>query len=268
MTTTPTKFWFIARAIGAMIALCGVGIAATGAEANAADGWGSIKGRFLYDGAAPAPVKVNAGGQAFCGQIPLVNEDLVVAKDGGIANVVVWVRSKVKINPKFAAAAANNVPLDNRNCHFEPHVVGLVVGQTLVIKNSDPIAHNTKIDGQNTQVNPLIPAGAVNAVPIAALENVPAPVNCSIHGWMHAWMVVRPNPYFAISDKDGNFEIKDVPAGEWEFQLWHERSGYVTDATISGKNVKWLKGRVKWTVEGDKAADLGEMKLAAAQFNK
>ena len=85
---------------------------------------------------------------------------------------------------------------------------------------------------------------------------------------MHAWMVVRPNPYFAISDKDGNFEIKDLPVGELEFQVWQERSGYVTDAKIGGQATKWPKGRVKWTIEDGKTTDLGEMKLAAAQFNK
>ena len=72
---------------------------------------------------------------------------------GGMANVVVWLRDKKPtVNPDYDKSASDKVALDNKDCHFVPHVVGLRVGQTLVIKNSDPIAHNTKIDGQNLSV--------------------------------------------------------------------------------------------------------------------
>lgn len=244
------------------------GFALAASAASAAE-WGSLKGRFSYDGVAPVPAKLTIDkDQATCGGHDLVDQSLEVSATGGIANVIVWVRSKVKVDPSFEKTAADKVTLDNKNCHFIPHVVGLRVGQTLVIKNSDPIAHNTKIDGTATQINPLIPAGTSNEQSIDGPETLPAQVSCSIHGWMHAWMVVRPNPYFAISDKNGNFEIKNLPAGEWEFQVWQERAGYVTAATVGGQEVKWPKGHVKWTVEADKTTDLGEMKLGAAQFNK
>lgn len=265
---------FFTRSLMALIVVAGLAFA--GAAANAAE-WGSIKGRFVYDGTAPVQAKLNIDkDQATCGGHDLVDQSLEVAPTGGIANVVVWIAAKtidnkpqkVKVNPGFAKTADAKVELNNKNCHFIPHVVGLRVNQTLVIKNSDPVAHNTKIDGLNTQINPLIPADTSSEQVIDAAENVPAPVSCSIHGWMHAWMVVRPNPYFAISDKDGNFEIKDLPAGELEFQVWQEKSGYVTDASVGGQEVKWPKGHVKWTVEADKTTDVGEMKLGAAQFNK
>ena len=201
-----------------------------------ATGWGSIKGRFTYDGAAPVPAALKIDkDQAVCGNHDLKDEGLVVGPSGGIANIVVWVTSKVKVNPKFDATKADKVVLDNKNCHFVPHVVGLRTGQTLVIKNDDPVAHNTKIDGLNIQVNPLIPAGATSEQAVDVAEKLPAPVSCSIHGWMHALMVVRPNPYFAITDKDGNFEINDLPPGDLEFQVWQERTGYVTDASVDGK---------------------------------
>jgi plastocyanin len=236
--------------------------------ASAAE-WGSIKGRFTYDGTPPVPVKLTIDkDQAVCGGHDLVDQSVEVGPTGGFANVVVWVRSKVKVNPEYEKTAADKVTIDNHNCHFVPHVVGARVGQTLVIKNSDPVAHNTKIDGQNLQINPLIAAGTSSEQAIDAPENLLVPVSCSIHGWMHAQLVVRPNPYFAVSDKDGKFEIKDLPVGEWEFQVIHERSGYVTDANIGGQATTWPKGRVKWTIEDGKTTDLGEIKLSAAQFNK
>jgi plastocyanin len=232
------------------------------ASASAA-GWGSITGRFVYDGAAPVPAAINANKDPeVCGKVPLMSEDLVVGNNGGIANVVVWVRSKVKVNPKYQATAADKVELDNKNCRFVPHVVGVRVGQTLTIKNSDPVAHNTKIDGLNLQVNPLIPVGTSSDQSIDSPETLPAPVSCSIHNWMSAKLVVRPNPYFAISDEKGNFEIKDLPVGELEFQIWHEHSGYVQKAQVNGENVSWLKGRVTWTIKADETTKLGDMKIA------
>ena len=126
------------------------------AGAASAAEWGSIKGRFVFDGTAPAPTKLNIDkDQATCGGHDLVDQSLEVGPTGGVANVVVWIAAKtidnkpqkVKVNPDFAKTADAKVELNNKNCHFIPHVVGLRVGQTLVIKNSDPVAHNTKIDG-------------------------------------------------------------------------------------------------------------------------
>ena len=223
-----------------LLAVASVALATT--AANAAE-WGSIKGRFVYDGTAPVPTKLTIDkDQATCGKHDLVDQSLEVGKDGGIANVVVWlITKKVKVNPEYEKTATDKVTLDNHDCHFEPHLVGLRVGQTLVIKNSDPVAHNTKIDGEITQFNQLIPAGSSVEVSIDGPERLLAPVGCSIHPWMVAKMVVRSSPYFAISDKNGNFEIKDLPAGELEFQVIQERSGYITSATVDGK--KWNGSR-------------------------
>ncbi|HEX4000769.1 MAG TPA: hypothetical protein VHX65_19630 [Pirellulales bacterium] len=274
MTTNAAKLCFLRSALGALVALACCG-AVTAQVARLGDGpgavkdkWGSIKGRFVYDGKVPAPVKIkvpgniNQLGGAFCGKLPLVQEDLVVSASGGIANVVVWVRNKrLKVHPDYKKTAGDTVVLDNSNCHFVPHVVGVRVGQTLAIKNSDPIAHNTKIDGLNTQANPLVPSGQTVNLPILASENLPAPMSCSIHPWMNAWLIARPNPYFAISDQDGNFEIKNMPAGDIEFQFWHERVGYLGDVVVGGQPTKWPKGRMKQTIKPDTTADLGTIKI-------
>lgn len=260
----------ISRSLRVLSAITAIAALACLTAAARADDWGSIKGRFTFDGTPPAPTKLDINkDQATCGNHDLVDQSLEVATGGGLANVVVWLRDKkVEVNPDYEKSASDKVTLDNKDCHFVPHVVGVRVGQTLVIKNSDPIAHNTKIDGTNLSVNPLIPAGQSNEQSIDGAENLPAPVSCSIHGWMHGVLVVRSNPYFAISDKDGNFEIKNLPAGEHEFQVWQEKAGYITDVSVDGRSVEWMKGRVKWTVEAGKTTDLGEFKLAAAQFNK
>ena len=81
-------------------------------------------------------------------------------------------------------------------------------------------------------------------------------------------LLVRPNPYFAVSNKDGAFEIKNLPAGEIEFQVYQEKCGYVEDAELEGKKVNWPKGVFKVMIQAGKDTDLGDIKLGAKQFAK
>ena len=141
--------------------------------------------------------------------------------------------------------------------------------RSLVLKNSDTVGHNSNVATiKNPPSNSLIPAGGETAITFANDEAIPAQVTCNIHPWMKSWLVVRPNPYAAVSKADGSFEIKNVPAGgEVELQLWHEKAGYLGEVTIGGKAEKVAKGRKKVKVAaGDN--DLGEMVLDASLFNK
>jgi hypothetical protein len=100
----------------------------------------------------------------------------------------------------------------------------------------------------------------------ATEERVPSKVACNIHPWMSGYLVVRENPYFAVSDKDGKLTIKNVPAGKWTFQFWHEKSGYIDAGKQEGKNVQWRRGRVELDIKAG-GTDLGEVKLSSV-FNK
>lgn len=235
-----------------------------------ADEWGTIKGKFLFQGDAPAAAALKADKDVeVCGKHKLLAEELVVGADKGIQNVVVFVRDKgVKVNPEVASAAkAQPVELDNKDCRFEPHVVFVQTGQELVIKNSDTVGHNSNITSlKNPPSNTLIPAGGKAPVKFSVEESIPAGVTCNIHPWMKAWVVVRGNPYAAVTKPDGSFEIKGVPVGEVELQLWHEKAGNLAEvATAQGKADK--KGRVKIKVEAA-GTDLGDIAVAPAAFNK
>lgn len=233
--------------------------------------WGSLRGRFLYDGTAPEPMPVNiTKDQEFCGKHNLVDESLVVNKaNKGIKNVFVYLyllrgEKEPKVAPSYEETATGEVALNNINCRFEPHACLLRTTQTLVVGNKDPIGHNTKIDPQdNNGINQLIPAGLKETAKFPNEESVPARVSCSIHPWMNAWLLIRSNPYIAVTDEDGNFEIKDLPAGEWTMQVWHEKAGYLADVEIAGKN--WSKGRVKVPIlTGD--VDWGDIKVKPDVF--
>jgi plastocyanin len=226
----------------------------------------------VFGGDAPTAAELKADKDVeVCGKHKLVNEELVVGADKGVANVVVYVRDKgVKVNPAAAEAAKAVKPvLDNANCRFEPHVVFVQTGQEFVIKNSDTVGHNSNVATvKNPPSNNLIPAGQQATTTFSSDEAIPAQVTCNIHPWMKSWLVVRPNPYATVSKADGSFEIKNVPAGgEIELQIWHEKAGYVGEVTVGGKAEKIAKGRKKVKVAaGDN--DLGEMVLDANLFKK
>ena len=234
-----------------------------------ADEWATIKGKFVFGGDAPSAGELKADKDVeVCGKEKLLNEELVVGADGGIANVVVFVRDKdVKVHPD-AAAAKDPVLMDNKNCRFEPHVAFVQIGQPLTLKNSDSVGHNSNIATiKNPPSNSLIAAGAESNVTFKAEEAIPAQVTCNIHPWMKGWVLVRPNPYGAVSSADGSFEIKNLPAGDIELQLWHEKAGYIGEISVKGKSEKIAKGRKKIKVAaGDN--DLGEMVLDANLFKK
>lgn len=229
------------------------------AAPSIAEEWGTVKGKFKFKGTPPTPVPLNAN-DPVCGNPNLTSEEIVVGADGGIANVVVFVRSKdVKVHPDVAAAAKKPVELDNKGLRFEPHVVAVQTGQELVILNSDKCGHNSNVTPlKNDPSNNLIPAGGKSTLKFSAEETVPVPVACNVHPWMKAYVVVRGNPYTVVSKPDGSFELKNLPAGELELAFWHEKAGFLKKVTIQGKEETLSKGKkqVKVAAAG---TDLGEI---------
>ena len=243
---------------------------ALASQAPAAE-WASLKGRFVFDGTPPAPVEITADKDVeVCGKHKLVNEELVVSDDKGIANVVLFVRSKgVSVHPDLVdGSKADPVVLDNKDCRFQPHVGFVQTGQTLTIKNSDTVGHNSNIATmKNSPSNSLVPSNGSSDVTFSRDEAIPASVTCNIHPWMKAYLVIRPNPYGGVSEADGSFEIENLPVGEeLEFQLWHEKGGYLDEFTLGGKKASAKRGRIDFTVE-EGGTDLGDIVVDAKMFN-
>jgi hypothetical protein len=247
--------------------------ASSGQAKPAAGGWGTLKGRFVYDGEAPQPAPLSiTKDQEFCGKHDVRNEELVVnAENGGIKNVVVVLypgpRGKApEAHPDYEAALKEPVRLDNAGCRFEPHVLHVREGQELIIGNKDEVGHNTNVAFvSGSPFNELIAAqGEIKKV-VTASERTPIPAACNIHPWMRAYVLATDHPYAAITDENGEFTIENLPTGEWTFQIWQEKAGYIEKAQRDGQAQDWEKGRTQFAInEGDN--DLGEIKLAPAVF--
>jgi plastocyanin len=230
------------------------------------EGWGALRGRFVLSGDAPTLANLSADRDTeVCGKVPLIDETLVVGDDKGIANIVVYASKASRVNQEtLDAAMAETALFDQKDCTFLTHVFPVVVGQTITLKNSDPVPHNTNISPQGGRpANPLIPGGGETQHTFGRPQSSPFAVTCSIHPWMKSYMFARDDAYVAVSAADGTFEIANLPAGEEiEMRVWHE-------AAPSGLEAKsdWGKGRFSVTIEADGSEDLGTIEVPVTAFS-
>ncbi|MCG8448009.1 MAG: hypothetical protein MI725_00325 [Pirellulales bacterium] len=238
--------------------------------AGAAD-WGSLKGRLVFDGTPeePKPINVNKDTE-YCSQHKLVEETLVVGEKGGINNAFVYLYVKkgksVEVHPDLATPSEKPAVLDNKGCRFEPRAMVVRTTQPFEIRNSDQgVGHNT--NAQTLRSNPKFNEQVSNDSPItkvfAKSESYPAEVACNVHPWMKSFILIRDNPYMAVTDAKGNFEIKNLPAGKHEFIFWHEARGNMRDLAV-GDTKTSRKGRAALTITASQTLDLGEIKVPAA----
>jgi hypothetical protein len=159
--------------------------------------------------------------------VPPLTEDVIVA-NGGLQNVFVHVKSGLDgwIVP---AASAEPVVLDQEGCMYRPRVLGIRVGQKLVVENSDGATHNVHSrPDRNEGFNRTQPPGGAPVEWVAEKAEVMIPFGCDIHPWMKSWVSVREHPFFAVSGADGSFTIAGLPPGEYTLEAAHEKLGKKT----------------------------------------
>lgn len=217
--------------------------------------WGTIKGQAVFVGDVPAAkeIKVDKDVAHCLSKGAILNEDWVVnPKNKGVRWTFVWLaaeddavnKGKLPVHPSLAAPKTPTVELDQPCCRFEPHALAMRADQQIVFKNSAPIPHNVNYTGglKNPGDNKLLPAGAQIVVDLKA-SPTPVSVNCNIHAWMKAYVRVYDHPYFAVTDENGNFEIKNAPAGKWRLIAWHESVGWLLGKRVTKDN--WTTVEIK-----------------------
>ena len=161
----------------------------------------------------------------------MVQEYVVAALDGSLANT--FVRLQGSFPP--TSVPAQPVVIDQSGCIYAPRVIGVRVGQSVQIKNSDPLLHNVEaLSGKSNGFNIAQPRAGLVYEFRPKNEEVMLHLKCGIHSWMNAYLGIVSNPYFAVSNTKGTFQIDRVPPGTYAIEAWHERFGLVKK-TISVK---------------------------------
>jgi hypothetical protein len=193
-----------------------------------------------FDGTAPASEKVKLTADAKCAaKYPdgLEKNPVKVSADKGLADVLVYVKNVSGSYPVPADAAI----LDQNGCTYVPHILAVQAGQAIKIKNSDDTLHNIHPRPEtNEEFNIGQPKQGMESEKKFDKPELKIPVGCDVHPWMRAYVHVLPHPFFAVTKADGSFEIKNLPAGDYEVEAVHEKLPAVTQkaAVKDGESAK------------------------------
>ena len=124
-----------------------------------------------------------------------------------------------------AKPPAESVTMDQRKMQFIPHVLPVLAGTTVKFLNSDPTPHNVfSPDGEKYNLGTW-PEGQSKDYTFSKCTKFPCVYTqlCRLHPEMEGFVIVLQSPYYAVSDKEGHFEIKGVPAGSYTVAVWHPK---------------------------------------------
>ncbi len=234
---------------------------------------GTFKGRVVLAGDPPnlsgetadLQAKMKAKDEAHClkgasDEEKSAFEWVVDPKSKGVKNVIVWLAAPegkfYKLEDQDKKPAQAEVKIDQPHCAFIPHCAVafthysdgkklVPTGQKVVFHNSAETAHNTNykgvlVAGKNILLNPgqTVPGDDIKP------DRKEITLSCEIHPWMRAYIRDLDHPFAAVTDKDGNFEIKNVPTGvDLMLIVWHEKAGYVTGE--KGEKIQVKDGETK-----------------------
>lgn len=231
----------------------------------------TLKGTITLNGAAPPNPQLNVNKDvAVCSPTggAVINDVVVVGSNGGLANVLVYADVPNEWCHETMIGNTDVVDFDQKNCLFLNRILPMQISQKLRILNSDPVGHNAALTPGN-RANPsfnqtIVSNGSVMYAEGSTLkqEKSPFAVSCSVHPWMQSYLIFRNNGYFAVTGKDGTFELPNLPAGvPVKVLVWHEASRAVPGSEVAvepaGIAEGWNKrGTFTVNLEPDAGVDL------------
>jgi plastocyanin len=196
----------------------------------------SITGKVKFAGALPANPTIDMSEEAACRSkytTPPVDSQYV-SQDGGLGNVFVHVTAGLPEGASYAPPA-EAVTIDQNGCEYRPRVFGILAGQNLEIRNSDPVLHNIKaVPTKNRGFNISQPTAGMKTTRTFATPETMVPLECNVHGWMNAYVGVSSHPFFATTKADGSFSLQNLPPGTYTIEAWHEKLGTQTTTVTVG----------------------------------
>lgn len=190
---------------------------------------GMVAGTIHFSGNAPTPIVIDMAQDPACSEAtktPNTTEQYVV-HDGRLANVFIYVKDG--LGNRIYMPSKTPIVLDQKGCRYIPHVIGVMVGQPVEFRNSDRTMHNVHIIPPGSEYS----AGFdISQPPMAGTEQhifhttgLMIPIRCNNHPWMEAFLNVVKNPFFAVSDAEGKFEIHGLPPGTYTLVAVQEKLG-------------------------------------------
>ena len=189
---------------------------------------GNIAGSIVFEGDAPSMDVIDMSTESVCADkhasSPMI-EEVVVNSNGTLANAFVYVKEGLE-SLQFPTPGA--VLLDQNGCFYVPHVLGVMAGQDITIKNSDGLLHNINASPSEQRGFNTSQPVAMETTRSFGTAEVMVPLRCDVHGWMNAYVGVLDHPYHSVSNGSGAFNLSTLPPGEYVIEAWHERYGTQT----------------------------------------
>lgn len=245
MTIKQLGSWVLAGCVA-------VALTTPSALADNEKGTAIIKGKVTFDGTPPKMKALAIQGDNHCVQKndkPVPDQGTIIYSKDGNTIPYVFVYAKSGVKGKYTPPA-NPVVIDQNGCMYHPHIFGMIAGQAIDIKNSDSTNHNIHslakknptfnfAQSQQGMVKNLVGKDTFTR------EEVMVKIKCDVHAWMSTYVGVLTHPFFDVTkshsgspggegtdggdkSKRGTFEIKELPAGEYEIEAWHETLGSMT----------------------------------------
>ena len=200
-------------------------------------GASSITGTITFDGEAPTLPALAMDAEPECAAMhtgPVPAEMLVLGNDNTMGNIIVSVSSGLPDGANWAVPTTP-VVLDQSGCLYVPHAMGIMVGQSYRILNSDGILHNIHtLPEINRAFNRAMPATLTEVTTTFDMAEAIFQIKCDVHPWMSAYIGVFTHPFFSVTGSDGTFTISGLDPGTYEITAWHERLGMQTASVTVG----------------------------------
>jgi plastocyanin len=193
---------------------------------------GNVSGTVHFSGKAPQRLLIDMSQDPVCSMLGGNNyAEQYVVHDGKLANVYVYIKSGPPVAMSTPAATTAPVVLDQIGCKYVPHVIALMRGGSVEFRNSDGTMHNIHTMptvAANKEVD--VSQGPKGAPEVRSFPDpeIMMQVRCNNHPWMNAFINVSATPFFAVTDANGHFEIKGLPAGTYTLAVVHEKMGEQT----------------------------------------
>jgi len=203
--------------------------AAAGSGAKPDAGGAAVVGKVKFTGQLPAAARLSMNADPSCAKLhpaPAMGQDFMSGSDNTLGNVIVFISDG--LGNRTFDTPTESVTFEQKGCMYEPHVVALRANQKLKMVNSDSTTHNIHpLPANNREWNKAEPAGATMEESFPR-EEIAIPVKCNVHPWMKSYIAVFKHPYFAVTGKDGSFQLPNLPPGDYTVEAWHEKLGTMT----------------------------------------